>query len=412
MRKWIASAIKYLRENRFSRGLMRHFDWPLFLIVLAISLFGVITIFSATTTSVTEKPTTIMEMLSTQPLSYARLQLLWIPAGIFVMAATMYLSYDLYGKYANVIYFANIVILLSVLTVEAGRGGMTAFFSWGSASERTFQPSEVGKIAIIIAFARAFSVRKKEIVTVRDILPLVIYLAIPLILIVAQPDVGTALVYIAVFCVMVFVSGTSYKLILGALVVAVLVAIPAWYLLNASGGNFRLTRILMWLHPEQYPDDARQVINAQIAAGSGGMWGKGIVSVGSFASLGYISDDHTDFIFAVVCESFGFMGGLILVLGYILLLARLAYLAYRVSDPLGSYMIVGVLAMFMFHIVENICMVIGLLPVTGIPLPFMSYGGSNMLTNMLGIGLVMNVVMRDRAKKERVRSTPARSLRI
>jgi rod shape determining protein RodA len=195
-------------------------------------------------------------------------------------------------------------------------------------------------------------------------------------------------------------------------VVAVLVAIPAWYLMNATGENFRLTRILMWLNPADYPDEARQVINAQIAVGSGGMWGKGIVSVGSFASLGYISDDHTDFIFAVVCESFGFMGGFALVLAYVLLLARLTYLAWRVTDPLGAYMIVGVLAMYMFHIIENISMVLGLLPVTGIPLPFMSYGGSNMLTNMLGLGLVMNVVMRDRMKRERTRTTPPRALRI
>lgn len=409
MRKWFETILKYIRENKFNRGLMRYFDWPLFVLVLAISLFGVISIFSATTTSVTEKPLTVMQMLSTQPLTYARLQLLWILAGIGVMSAIMYFSYDLYGKYANVIYFANILVLLAVLTVEAGRGGMTAFFSWGSTSERTFQPSEFGKIAIIVAFARAFAIRKKEIVTVRDILPLVIYLAIPLILIVAQPDIGTAMVYIAVFCIMVFVSGTSYKLILGALVVAILVAIPAWYLLNASGGNFRLTRILMWLHPDEYPDEARQVINAQIAAGSGGLWGKGIVSVGSFASLGYISDDHTDFIFAIVCESFGFAGGFALVAGYILMLARMAWLAHRVKDPLGSFMIVGVLSMFMFHIIENVCMVIGLLPVTGIPLPFMSYGGSNMLTNMMGIGLIMNVVMRDRMRSERVRTTPGRS---
>ncbi|MGI6238944.1 MAG: FtsW/RodA/SpoVE family cell cycle protein, partial [Christensenellales bacterium] len=350
MRKWLASILKYLRENRFNRGLMKHFDWPLFLIVIAISLFGVVSIFSATTTSVTEKPATIMEMLETQPITYARLQLLWLLGGLVTMGAIMYFSYDLYGKYANVIYFANIVVLLAVLMmVEAGRGGMTAFFSWGSAAERTFQPSEVGKIGVIIAFARAFAQRKKEIATMRDILPLLIYLAIPLLLIVAQPDVGTALVYIAVFCVMVFVSGTSYKLILGAIVVAVLVAIPAWYLMNATGENFRLTRILMWLNPADYPDEARQVINAQIAVGSGGMWGKGIVSVGSFASLGYISDDHTDFIFAVVCESFGFAGGFALVLAYVLLLARLTYLAWRVTDPLGAYMIVGVLAMYMFH---------------------------------------------------------------
>ena len=147
------------------------------------------------------------------------------------------------------------------------------------------------------------------------------------------------------------------------------------------------------------------MINAQIAVGSGGLLGKGIVSPGSFASLGYISDDHTDFIFSVFCESFGMVGALGLVAAYALLLGRLIVLSMRVKDPFGSYVIIGVMAMFLFHVVENICMVIGLLPVTGIPLPFMSYGGSNMLTNMMAIGLVMNVVMRER-QRARHRNAP------
>ena len=234
---------------------------------------------------------------------------------------------------------------------------------------------------------------------------------IPLVLIVIQPDVGTALVYAAVFCVMVFVSGTDYKLIASVLGCAVLLIIPVWYFMNnTSSSSFRLERILMWLHPEDYPDEARQIINGQIAIGSGGLWGKGVVSPGSFASLGYISDDHTDFIFAIVCESFGLVGGCALVLGYILLLGRLLVLSNRVSDPYGSYLIIGVFGMLLFHIIENICMVIGLLPVTGIPLPFVSYGGSNMLTNMMAIGLVENVVMRSRARERRRQTAAPRSI--
>ena len=230
-----------------------------------------------------------------------------------------------------------------------------------------------------------------------------------MVLIVAQPDVGTALVYLAVFSVMVFVSGTNSKLIWGVLGMLVLLMIPLWYFMNNSASdNFRFNRILMWLNPDAYPDEARQIINGQIAIGSGGVLGKGIVSPGSFASLGYISDDHTDFIFAIVCESFGLVGGCALVFGYILLVARLIYLAVRTDDPYGSYVIVGVTAMFLFHIVENIGMVIGLLPVTGIPLPFVSYGGSNMLTNMMGIGLVLNVVMRSRQHKQRQKTATER----
>lgn len=407
----IVAFFKGLREGQFNRSLMRYFDWPLFLNVLAISLFGVVTIFSATSSEVTEKPATIMEMLRTQSLTYPRLQLIWIVAGVVAMFVIIYFNYELYGKYANTLYVINLLMLLFVLGVEAGRGGMSAFFTWGS--DRGFQPSELGKVIMIICFAKAFSVRMKPVMHMRDIIPLVLFMALPMVLILAQPDVGTALVYMAVFCVMVWVSGTNWKLIASVVACAVLIFIPVWYFLNnSSADNFRLTRILIWLDPESYPDEARQVINGQIALGSGGLFGKGLVSPGSFASLGYISDDHTDFIFSIVGESFGLVGACLLVLGYILLLGRLLYQSMRIEDPFGSYVVVGVFAMLLFHVVENIGMVIGLLPVTGIPLPFMSYGGSNMLTNMMAIGLAENVIMRARQKEShrRVRNVRVRKL--
>ena len=407
----IVAFFKGLREGQFDRSLMRYFDWPLFLNVLAISLFGVVTIFSATSSEVTEKPATIMEMLRTQSLTYPRLQLIWIIGGVVAMFIIIYFNYELYGKYANTLYVINLLMLLFVLGVEAGRGGMSAFFTWGS--DRGFQPSELGKVIMIICFAKAFSVRMKPVMHMRDIIPLVLFMALPMVLILAQPDVGTALVYMAVFCVMVWVSGTSWKLIASVLACAVLILIPVWYFLNnSSADNFRLTRILIWLDPESYPDEARQVINGQIALGSGGLFGKGLVSPGSFASLGYISDDHTDFIFSIVGESFGLVGACLLVLGYILLLGRLLYQSMRIEDPFGSYVVIGVFAMLLFHVVENIGMVIGLLPVTGIPLPFMSYGGSNMLTNMSAIGLAENVIMRARKKEShrRVRNVRVHKL--
>ena len=407
----IVAFFKGLREGKFDRSLMRFFDWPLFLNVLAISLFGVVTIFSATSSAVTEKPATIMEMLRTQSLTYPRLQLIWIIVGVIAMFVIIFFNYELYGKYANTLYVINLLMLLIVLGMEAGRGGMSAFINWGN--DRGFQPSELGKVIMIICFAKAFSVRMKPVMRMRDVMPLVLFMALPLVLILAQPDVGTALVYMAVFCVMVWVSGTNWKLIASVVVCAVLIFIPVWYFLNnSSSDNFRLTRIWIWLDPESYPDEARQVINGQIALGSGGLFGKGLVSPGSFASLGYISDDHTDFIFSIVGESFGLVGAFLLVLGYILLLGRLLYQSMRIEDPFGSYVVVGVFAMMLFHVVENIGMVIGLLPVTGIPLPFMSYGGSNMLTNMMAIGLAENVIMRSRKKEShrRVRNVRMRKL--
>ena len=409
----IKAFFKYIRDNQFDRSLMKYFDWPLFLIVLGIALFGVVCIFSATSSQVTEYPANVVEMLQTQSILYPRLQLMWIGAGLVAMAAIIFFPYELYGQYANVIYAGNIGLLIfTLLVARAGRGGMTAFLSWGG-GERGFQTSEFGKIAIIIALAKAFSVRTKPIMTIHDIMPLAIYVGIPMVLVVAQPDFGTALVYMAVFSVMVFVSGTNSKLIWGVIGTAVLLMIPLWYFMNNSASeNFRFDRILMWLNPDAYPDKARQIINGQIAIGSGGLWGKGIVSPGSFASLGYISDDHTDFIFAIVCESFGLAGGIALVLAYALLIGRLIVLAIRTKDPYGAYLIVGVMAMMLFHIVENIGMVIGLLPVTGIPLPFVSYGGSNMLTNMMGIGLVLNVVMRSRQHEHRQHTSNAKVVEL
>ena len=408
----IRAFFKYIKDNHFDRSLMKYFDWPLLIIVLVISLFGVVCIFSATSSQVVEQPANVIEMLETQSTTYPRLQLMWIGAGLVAMAFIIFFPYQLYENYANAIYAAQIVLLtLTLLLARAGRGGMTAFFNWGS--DRGFQPSEVCKIAIIIALSKAFCVRMKPIMTIHDIIPLAIYVGIPIVLVVAQPDFGTALVYVAVFSVMVFVSGTNSKLIWGVIGVLVVLLIPLWYFMNNSGSdNFRFTRILMWLDPEAYPDEARQIINGQIAIGSGGIWGKGIISPGSFASLGYISDDHTDFIFAIVCESFGLVGGAALVLAYALLIARLIILAVRTKDPYGSYLIVGVMAMLLFHIVENIGMVIGLLPVTGIPLPFVSYGGSNMLTSMMGIGLVLNVVMRSRQHDQRQNTSTDRVIAL
>ena len=202
------------------------------------------------------------------------------------MFAIMYLSYEVYGRYARTIFVIMLIVLVIVLGMEAGRGGMTAFFQWGS--NRSIQPSEFGKIAIIVCLAKLLAVRKTPINNVRDLVVFGMHVAVPLILVLAQPDFGTAMVYLCIFCVLVWASGTDIKLILGAVAILVLIAIPAWYLLNNMGDNFRLDRILMWLNPEEYEDEARQIINGQIAIGSGGMWGKGIVSVGSFASLGYI----------------------------------------------------------------------------------------------------------------------------
>lgn len=403
-KKQISRLQNFIRHNRFDPLLVRRVDWILLSLVLAISLFGVVCIFAATGLPTEEKATSFLELLSIQPTNYARLQLLWILVGLVAMCATIYFSYQILSDLSNFIYWANIGLLVLVLAMEAGRGGMSGWFRVGAS--RTFQPSEIAKLAIIISMAKWFSNRKKPIQTFGELLPAVAYLSLPLLLILAQPDFGTAVVYIAIFAVLLFVSGTSYKLIGGILATALLVLIPLWYYLtNADiSDNFRMMRILSFLDPSADPDAARQVTNAKIAIGSAGLWGKGLFQEGSFALLNYVPDDHTDFIFAIVAETFGFVGAGALIAAYFFLMLRMVALSSQAGDSFGSYLTIGIMAMMLFHIFENICMVIGLMPVTGIPLPFVSYGGSNMLTNYVGIGIILNVHMRRREVRQNTTS--------
>ncbi|MBQ3222250.1 MAG: rod shape-determining protein RodA [Clostridia bacterium] len=393
-KKQVARLQSFIKHNRFDPLLVHKVDWLLLILVLAISFYGVVCIFAATGVPTEQTATSFLELLSIQPVSYARLQLLWIAVGLIAMCATMYFSYQLLSQFSNFIYWANIALLVIVLGMEAGRGGMSGWFRIGES--RTFQPSEIAKLAIIISLAKWFSNRKKPIETFSEMLPVLAYVGLPLLLIVAQPDYGTAMVYIAILAVMLFISGTSYKLIGSILITFLLVLLPLWYyLMNADvSDNFRMMRILSFIDPSADPDAARQVSNAKIAIGSAGLWGKGLFQEGSFALLNYIPDDYTDFIFSIVAETFGFVGAGALVLGYFLLMLRMTALSSQSGDSFGSYLTIGIMAMMLFHIFENICMVIGLMPVTGIPLPFISYGGSNMLANYVGIGIVLNVYMR------------------
>jgi len=389
--------LNFVKKNSMGRGMMRHFEWPLFLIVMSLALYGVLTIYAATATPLEDgKSYTFLEMLQIQPFTYARLQLTWLLVGLVGLAGTVFLDYEIFGDLKNWFYWGNVGLLLAVkLLAEAGRGGMSGWFQWGDG--RTFQPSEVGKIAIIIALAKLFADREKPIKRVSELFRVSCYVGLPLVLIIIQPDVGTALVYIAIFAGMLFASGTDYKIIVSILCIAVLLLVPAWYILQTSD-SFRVDRIQVWIDPTYDPNGAgMQTTNARIALGSGGLWGKGLFADGNFAALNYIPDDHTDFIFAIVGETFGLMGAMLMVTMFLAMLVRMVMLSMRAKDAFGSYIIVGVMSMMLFHIFENIGMVIGLMPVTGIPLPFVSYGGSNMLTNIVCIGLVINVAMRSRA---------------
>lgn len=403
-----------IKKSRYRKGLIRHFEWPLVIMVLVMSMWGIVSIFAATGSPVEEGvEMSFLEKITTQSLYYPRLQFFWVCAGMVALAAVSYFDYRLYGRWKNLFYWGNVIVLALVkFTTEVGRGAAHMFFQWGSG--RTFQPAEFGKIAIIIALAQVFSSREKPIKTLSELIRMSCYVGLPLILIVIQPDVGTALVYVAIYAILIWASGTNYKLVVGTICIGVILVVAAWYVLNFSD-NFRVDRIQVWLNPDyDINNSGMQTYNARLMLGSGGLWGKGLFSVGNFAALNYVPDDHTDFIFAVVCETFGFVGGGLMILLYLAMLLRMMYLANHAEDTFGCYLIIGVMAMMFFHIFENISMVIGLMPVTGIPLPFVSYGGSNYITNIMGIGLVCNVAMRSRAgvaRQARPTINPAKLVR-
>ncbi len=399
----IQRMVRFIQANKFNPGLLRNFDWPVFLLVVAISVFGILSIFAATAVPVDQPATSFLQLINTQPTHYARLQIMWLLAGLFMLAVMVYLDYELYAKYSNTIYWANIGLLVLVLFMEKGQGNMAGWFKWGVDQTRTLQPSEFGKLAIIIALAKLFAGRNKPITKVAELIPVLAYIGLPLVLIVAQPDVGTALVYIVIFGVMLFASGASSRLIIGILAIAVLLLVPLWYWMTSSGESFRAARLMTFFNQTSDLQGAgMQTYNARLAVGTGGLWGKGMFSTGSIASLEYIPFDYTDFVFAIVCEAFGFVGAGALVLGYMVLMVRMVAMSSQAADSFGSYTIMGVMAMFLFHVVENIGMVIGILPVTGIPLPLVSYGGSNLLANMMSIGLVLNIAMRSKDKRKQM----------
>lgn len=395
-KKWISELISDIKKYNYQPGLAKKADWPMFFVTILIAIAGVMSIFSATSSASSVADNGLIELLRNNSTRYAGTQLMWVGVGIFVMCAVSYLDYHIYAKYSHLLYYIQIFMLLFILAGTAGRGGMTAFMNIG---QYGVQPSEFGKVVMVIALADLFARRSAPIKNLYEVLPSLVFVGIPAVLVLFQPDVGTMLVYFVIYVMLLWLSGTKGKLIWGVIVVVILLAIPAWFYFNTASDDFRLTRILMWLHPSRYPDDARQVINGQIAIGTGGLFGNGITSVGSFASLGYIPDDHTDFCFSIFCEAFGFVGAIGLLACYAFLMFRMFRLAQKTTDLFGRYLLAGVGAIFFFHVFENIGMIIGVFPVTGIPLPLISYGGSNCLTNFAAIGLVMNVVMRSKEKQ-------------
>lgn len=384
----LADALSPLRKKRA-------FDWSLVVVAVLLVGFGLIGIANAMASPFDPTPTTFREILEHMNVRHVRLQLLWTAAGAVLMVVAIRIPYRFIVAVSPFLYWGSVALLALVLLTEAikGTAGWFTIFR-----DRTFQPSEVSKLALIVLLARVLGKRGEQpLEHAKDLLLPLGVILLPLALIIRQPDWGTAMVYMAIAIGMLFVAKISWKLILGLVGAGVVALVPFYFYVVAD--SFRLQRFLVFLNPDAASSDALMTVtNSQLAVGSGQVFGKGIFSPGLLSTLNYVPENYTDFIFSVIGETMGFVGCAILLLLFGYLLFKLAIHASRTVDVTGRLIIVGVLCMFFFHIFEATAMTIGVMPVTGIPLPFVSYGGTSMLTNWIAIGLVLNVVLNRDAK--------------
>jgi rod shape determining protein RodA len=378
--------------------MFKHIDWLLFANIVLLIMMSLVAIASALSEPLEEAPSSFMGVIGQLDLQYVFLQLQWFGVGLFAMFIVLLPDYHAIGEYYKWIYVVVIALLVAVYFFGKNINGTTGWFRIGTSG---FQPSEVGKVAMVIVLARMISERCKGkdggIRRIRDLLPLLGVVLLPVGLIILQKDFGTAVVYLFTFFSMLFMARTSWKLIAGILG-SVGVALPVtWLLLDQWQKNRVYTFLGVPIPGASAAENAKftwQSDLAKQAAGSGQITGRGLFSIGGQNASANIPYNHTDFIFASTTEAVGFIGAMILILLFCLLLFRTLYLASKAKDDFGMLVIIGVFAMTLFHVFENIGMNIGVTPITGIPLPFFSYGGSNLLTNMIAFGLVINVSMR------------------
>jgi rod shape determining protein RodA len=362
---------------KFDRRLFVNFDWMLLLVVLGISLIGLLNIYS----------TGFNQVYAKQEFLYVK-QIQWIIIGLLFMTAAFCVDYRFVSRYAYLIYGFSILLLLFVFFYGYATRGSQRWIMFGGFS---FQPSELVKLTLILALAKYFDHnRSKEIYRLRDLgVPFLITL-VPFLLILKQPDLGTAMVLMIIFCSLTLFIGVQWKSLAWSALVG-LVLIPAgWFLLK----DYQKDRIMTFINPEGDPLGAGyHVIQSIIAIGSGGVTGKGFLK-GTQTQLRFLPERHTDFVFSVFAEEWGFLGGMVLLILFMSLILWGLKIALHARDYIGTLIAVGITALIFWEVFINIGMVLGVLPVVGIPLPFLSYGGSSMVILMTCVGLLMNVSMR------------------
>lgn len=352
----------------------KNLDFKLIIAVIALTIIGIFVIGSANE-------------------SNQQKQIIGMILGVIVMGVMALVDYDFILHFHWIFYGLVIALLASVLLFGDNSGGATRWIDFGI----RFQPSELGKILLILFFSWFLMMHEEDINKPKILLLTIILSAVPLLLIEKEPDLSTTIVTMMIICVMMFVVGLSYKIVGIALGISIPSIIILLILLSREGqtilDEYQGLRILAWLKPEKYPASSYQQQNSIMAIGSGQMLGKGLGNdaFDSVKNGNYISEPHTDFIFAVAGEELGFLGSVLIIALIFFITIEILLIAKRAKDISGKLICVGMATLIGFQSFVNICVVTGLMPNTGLPLPFVSYGLTSLVTVYFGVGIVLNV---------------------
>ncbi len=357
----------------------RRMDSTLLLTVLALGVICLSVIASATHANVDGTP---------GQFDFVMKQGIFLLGGLIIAGGSLYFDYRVLYRWVPAMYVINVLLLLIVKF--AGTSALGAQ-RWIQIGPFTLQPSEFAKLFMIICLARLLANNKSGFQTWKSLAPVAAVMTIPTFLIFIQPDLGTSLVFAALTFGMLYICGLKMQLVKRALIALVALFPLIWFFVLHE---YQKMRILVLLDPEVDPyGSGYHVIQSKISIGSGGFIGQGLFE-GTQSQLNFLPENHTDFIFSVIGEELGFVGAIFVLFLYFILLYRTIMISRASGDAFGSLLACGIFSMWLFQIFINVGMTLGIMPVTGIPLPFMSYGGSALLMNLICVGLLMNIYLR------------------
>ncbi|HPT88020.1 MAG TPA: rod shape-determining protein RodA [Bacillota bacterium] len=362
------------------RRLLKNLDYTVLVVVGLLVIVGLLMVYSATNDKT--------QLTGGDPFYVVKKQLVAVVIGLIVMVIILSFDYRISDRMAQLLYGSNIIILVMVLVFGTVRNGAKSWL-FG------VQPSEFSKVLMIVLFGK-YLAEKESLRSFYDFIGPFFYMGVPLFLIMLQPDLGTGLVFIFFMFIMMYMAGAPGKKLL-VVVLAGILSVALMFLGNKYLGipmpikEYQVNRLTSFINPEKDPHGSGwNVIQAVIAVGSGQFSGKGLFQ-GTQGRLGYLPENHTDFIFAVLCEELGFVGGFGVLFLFFTFIWRGLRIAFQARDKTGSLIAVGIISMFLFHVLENVGMNIGIMPITGIPLPFISSGGSSMIASLVAVGVLSNI---------------------